>query len=109
MSKYHARRTVLDGITFDSKAEAARYGHLNLMQKAGLIKNLKLQVPFELIPAEMGPEGRKLRPLKYVADFVYEDSAGREHIEDVKGFRTREFIIKKRLMWHILGLSVEEV
>lgn len=108
MSKYHARKTVLDGITFDSGAEAARWAQLCLMERANLIHGLERQVPFQLVPSETGPDGKRLRPMRYVADFVWTDAEGREHVEDVKGVRTEAYKIKKRLMWHILGIAVEE-
>lgn len=50
MSKYHAQKTVVNGIAFDSKKEASRYIQLSMMQKAGMIDDLRLQVPFILIP-----------------------------------------------------------
>lgn len=108
MSKYHARRTVLDGMSFDSGAEAARWSQLHLMERAGMVRDIRRQVSFELVPGEAGPDGKRMRPMRYVADFVWTDSDGREHVEDVKGVRTEAYKIKKRLMWHILGIAVEE-
>lgn len=108
MSKYHARRTTIDGICFDSGAEAARWSQLNLMERAGMIRQLRRQVSYELVPSERGPDGKTLRPMRYVADFVYTDASGREHVEDVKGVRTEAYKLKKRLMWHILGIAIEE-
>lgn len=108
MSKYHSRKTVLDGITFDSGAEASRWSQLRLMERANLIHDLERQVSFQLVPEETGPDGKRLRPMRYVADFVYKDAEGKVHVEDVKGVRTEAYKIKKRLMWHILGIAVEE-
>ena len=109
-SKYHAKKTVVDGITFDSKRESMRYRELKLLEKAGQIKDLKLQVPFELLPSCPGPEGKKLRVMKYIADFTYTDaSTGKTVVEDSKGFLTKEYKIKKRLMWQLLGINIIEV
>ena len=105
MNKYGAIKTTLDGITFDSAREASRWGQLVLLQRLGKIKDLDRQVPFRLIPAE---KGKRLRELRYIADFVYTDDKGR-HVEDSKGFRTQEYRLKKRLMWHLYGIEVEEV
>lgn len=107
-SKYGSRKTEIEGIVFDSAAEASRYGQLRMMQNAGMITGLRRQVSYEIIPSEKGPDGRSLRPLRYVADFVYIDCRGIEHVEDVKGVLTKEYRIKKRLMWHILGIAIEE-
>jgi hypothetical protein len=69
-SKYHNKKTVVDGITFDSKHEADRYIELSMLLKAGEISDLRLQVPFELIPT-IRINGETLRSTKYLADFVY--------------------------------------
>jgi len=87
MNKYRNIKTVVDGITFASKAEARRYGQLKLLERAGHITGLQLQVPFRLYAG-----------IKYIADFVYCDCATeRMTAEDVKGFETKEFKLKKRL------------
>ena len=108
MNKYFARRTERDGIKFDSEAEAARYCQLRLLERAGHITELRRQVPFELVPAEKDMNGKKLRALVYRADFVYRDNYGALHVEDVKGVRTAVYKLKKRLMWHIHGIEIEE-
>lgn len=97
MSKYHSRKTTVDGITFDSKAEAARYSELKLLQRAGLIRDLTLQPEFELIP-QYKKNGRTVRRTTYRADFSYtETKTGRYVIEDVKGVRTELYRLKKKL------------
>ena len=101
MSKYHSRKTLCGGILFDSKKEAARYGVLRLMERAGEIQNLTLQPEFELIPKQKGE-----RAVKYRADFMYEEN-GRTIVEDVKGMRTREYIIKRKLFRYIYGDKYE--
>lgn len=103
MSKYHATRTVVDGITFDSKREAARYTELKLMQRAGLISDLRRQVKFELIPKQQGE-----RAVSYIADFVYSED-GQTVVEDVKGVRTPVYRIKKKLMLWRHGIRIREV
>lgn len=103
MNKYHAKKTVLDGIVFDSRREANRYAELKLLQRAGEIKSLRCQVPFELIPSQDGE-----RAVKYIADFVYEEN-GKEVVEDAKGFHPKEYIIKRKLMLWVHGIKVREV
>ncbi len=90
-SKYHAKKTEIDGIVFDSKAESARYQELKLLERAHQIKNLQLQIPFELVPKQSGE-----RAVKYIADFVYSES-GETVVEDCKGMKTKEYIIKRKL------------
>ena len=107
--KYRNEVTYLDGMRFDSKAEARRWSMLKLMERAGEISDLKAQVVFGLLPAqEVG--GRKEKPVQYIADFTYQKD-GQLVIEDVKSgpTKTREFIIKRKLMMWIHGLIVHEV
>ena len=106
MTKYHNITTTIDGIRFDSRKEANRFYQLRLMERAGEISNLRRQVEYELIPAQKTPAGRAVRPVKYVADFVYEDH-GKTVVEDVKGVKTREFRIKSKLMLWRYGIVVE--
>ena len=104
---------------YDSKAEYNRAKLLQLKQQAGLISNLREQVPFVLIPAQYndcvkGPRGipRLLieRACKYIADFVYTDNeTGEEVVEDTKGVRTKEYIIKRKLMLYVHGIRIKEV
>lgn len=107
-SKYHAQKTVLDGIKFDSKKEANRYAELKLMERAGVIRDLKRQVRYELIPA-FDVDGKHYRPTTYVADFVYTDAkSGKEIVEDVKGVRTDVYRLKSKMFAHKFGVSVLE-
>lgn len=106
MTKYHNIPTTIDGIRFDSRKEANRFYQLRLMERAGEISNLRRQVEYELIPAQKTPEGRAVRPVKYVADFVYDDH-GKTVVEDVKGVKTREFQLKSKLMLWRYGIVVE--
>lgn len=115
MNKYHAIRTG----TSASRKEARRKCELEAMQNAGMITDLRCQVPFELIPVQREPEkigprgGRKPGKLLehscvYVADFVY-TQGGNQIVEDTKGFRTPDYIIKRKLMLWVHGIKIKEV
>lgn len=84
-TKYNNVKTVLDGITFDSKKEAKRYQDLKLLQRAGEIEKFERQVEFILRPGFTDNEGKRIRPRAYVADFVLYLKDGTRIIEDVKG------------------------
>lgn len=106
--KYHAKKTELDGITFDSRKEADRYAELKLLERSGAIHNLQRQVRYELIPAQK-KDGKTIeRACHYIADFVYEEN-GKTVVEDVKGFRTKEYVLKRKLMLQVHGIEVREV
>lgn len=107
--KYGNTKVVDAGMTFDSKAEHKRFLYLTMLQKAGEIKDLRCQVPFELIPAQVSPSGKKERPTVYLADFTYTTSGGVSVCEDVKGAVTPEFRLKRKLMLHVHGIEVQEV
>lgn len=108
-SKYHARKVTVNGITFDSKHEAERYLILHSMERRGEITDLKLQVPYILIPAQRVDGKVVERSCRYVADFVYRDAAGNQIVEDAKGVRTPEYVIKRKLMLHLYGICIREV
>lgn len=104
--KYKNQKTVVDGITFDSKKEGQRYAQLKLMEKSGYISNLKLQVPYQLIPKQNGE-----RAVKYIADFTYIEN-GRLIVEDTKGYKTRDYILKRKLFKYLYcgeGVEFREV
>ena len=104
-NKYGAKRTGGHA----SEKEHKRANELKLMQRAGLISNLREQVKYPLIPAQRDHAGRLLeRECSYYADFVY-DKNGVTVVEDTKGFRTPEYIIKRKLMLHIHGISIKEL
>lgn len=105
-SKYHARKTTVDGLTFDSKREANRYLVLKGMEEDGLIENLRRQVRYELVPA-FDVDDRHYRPVYYVADFVYVKD-GKEVVEDVKGMRTDVYKLKSKLFARRYGMSIKE-
>ena len=108
-SKYNNIRVQYNGKCFDSKKEMRRYQQLELLQRAGKIKNLCCQVVYDLLPTtRIG--GQTQRKTTYVADFVYWDiEKDCEVIEDAKGMRTDAYKIKRKLMWEILGKEVKEV
>ena len=105
-SKYHAKKTVVDGIEFDSAKEAKRYTKLRALEEEGKIQHLRLQVPFELVPS-FECDGVKYRGMSYVADFVYYRD-GKQVVEDCKGFKTAEYKLKKKLMAYINHVNIEE-
>ena len=104
-NKYHNQKTNICGITFDSKREAQRYAELCLLQREGKIQGLRRQVAYELIPKQQGE-----RSCTYKADFVYVDNeTGQKVVEDVKGKRTPEYVIKRKLMLWRHGIRISEV
>lgn len=120
MSKYRSRKTIRNGIEFDSKKEADRYQELLLLERAGAITNLQRQVKFVLIPAQFEdiylPKQNRIgkgkcieRECSYIADFVYEDEKGLKVVEDTKGFKTKDYIIKRKLMLYMHNIRICEV
>ena len=111
MSKYKAKKCIIDGITFDSKKEGKRYAELRELEKRGEIADLQMQVKFELIPSQrIG--GRVIeRAVTYIADFTYYYK-GDYVVEDVKSSKRMirpEYIIKRKLMLYLKGIRVREV
>lgn len=120
MNKYYARKYRIGNEMFDSRKEAARWQELKLLEKAGEISHLQRQVKYVLIPSQYevsgytktGKEKKRLveRECSYVADFVYHELASNEVVvEDVKGFKTKDYIIKRKLMLHVHGIRIREV
>ena len=118
--KYRNRKVYVDGIVFDSIKEATRYNELRLLERAGAISELRRQVKYILIPAQkepdtIGPKGGKIkgklleREVAYYADFVYQDEQGNTVVEDTKGMRTKDYIIKRKLMLLNYGIIIREV
>ena len=125
-SKYGNSKTYVCGIQFDSKHEAEEYLHLKSLQNFGRIKNLELQKKYVLVPAQYEQTGEvytkgkhkgepkrgKLieREVAYYADFAYYDNkAGKYVVEDAKGMKTKEYIIKRKLMLWVHGIRIKEV
>lgn len=108
-SKYRNEKTTEDGIKFDSVKESDRYGELKLKERLGVISNLRMQVPFVLIPNIRNQNGKVLeKAVIYKADFVYEEN-GKTVVEDVKGVRTKEYIIKRKLMLYVHKIKIREI
>ena len=120
-NKYKNHKITVDNIKFDSKKEANRYFELRALEKAGKIADLQRQVKYVLIPAQREPDkvgarggitkGKLIeRECCYIADFVYKDLEKQELVvEDTKGFRTPEYIIKRKLMLYQYGIRIKEV
>tara|TARA_R100000329_G_C7617637_1_gene219430 strand:+ start:4242 stop:4631 length:390 start_codon:yes stop_codon:yes gene_type:complete len=107
-SKYGAKKTIVDGKKFDSKWEAERYGQLKAMEKAMFIRDLELQVPYDLIVNDV-------KICRYIADFRYKKESNHtitndeyyvEVVEDTKGFETQEFKLKKKLMKALYNIDI---
>ena len=119
-NKYKSHKTSINGVIFDSKKEYNRYIELTLLSRSGAIKGLKRQVKFELIPAQYEPDiinprgkvkkGKLIeRAVSYIADFVYTDENGKTVVEDTKGFRTKDYIIKRKLLLYMHGIRIKEI
>ena len=125
MNKYRNRKTMTsDGVVHDSRLEAVRWSELKLLERAGKIKDLRRQVEYELIPAQYETieryskkgtrlkDGIKLveRRCCYIADFVYTDiESGQIVVEDTKGAKTKDYIIKRKLMLKVHNIKIREV
>lgn len=124
MSKYHSKRTMTsDGIVHDSMKEAQRWDELRLLERAGKIRELRRQVNFTLIPAQYesyprySKKGRRIKDgqtciekaCHYRADFVYIDCSNDEVVvEDCKGYKTPDYLIKRKLMLQVHGVKIKE-
>ena len=125
MNKYGNKKITYKGEEFDSKRECYRYIDLKFLESCGAISNLRRQVKYELIPTQreksskVYKKGRKKgqpregkiieKAVTYIADFVYTDTTtGKEVVEDAKGMRTKDYIIKRKLMLYIHGIKIQE-
>lgn len=125
-NKYHSQKAEFDGMVFDSRRELNRYRELKLMESAGLIVNLRRQVKYVLIPVQretsdevykrgdkkgLPKPGRVIeKECAYIADFVYFDVEKQDVIvEDTKGFRTKDYTIKRKLMLYRHGIRIKEI
>lgn len=111
--KYRNKVTILDGIRFDSRKEASRWAELRMLERAGVIRDLRRQVKYILIPAQHIQPGKGRRKLiekecAYIADFVYTEN-GKIVVEDTKGVKTAAYIIKRKLMLERYGIRILEV
>lgn len=109
--KYHNKKTVYDGIKFDSKKEATRYCELKQLERAGAIKELRLQ-PRYILQEKYEINGRKERAITYIADFEYYDNEKQKIVvEDVKSpaTKTQVYRIKKKLFEKRYNIEVTEI
>ena len=122
--KYNNRKIIVDGIKFDSKKEAVRYKEVKMLEKAGIIHDVQRQVKYVLIPAQYEPTSsvyvkgnNKGKPKKgklierecaYYADFVYTENS-KTVVEDTKGVKTPEYIIKRKLMLYVHNIKIKEM
>lgn len=121
---YNVKTKTTDGLIFDSTKEARRWEQLLLLQRAGKITELQRQVTYELIPAQYETyprfsksgdrlkDGQRLleRKVEYIADFVYTDAeTGQNIVEDAKGVRTKDYVLKRKLMLAVHGIRIKEV
>lgn len=102
IAKYRNKKTA----GFASKREAKRAQELQLLEKAGKISELRFQVAYELLEGQEDEAGKKIRPIKYVADFEFLDEFGHLITEDCKGFKTKEFLLKAKLFLWKFGRSI---
>ena len=118
-NKYSNTKVTIDGETFDSKKEYHRYCELKLLERAGEIKHLQRQVRFTLIPAQyekvINAKGKSTpkcveRECAYIADFQYRDAhTGELIVEDTKGVKTKDYIIKRKLMLSVYQIKIKEI
>ena len=109
-NKYKSKKVNIDNIEFDSIKESRRYCELKILLAAGLIKNLEMQKKYELIPAQKIDGKVVERACNYIADFVYNDiDSGQTVVEDTKGFKTKDYIIKRKLMLYMHGIRIKEI
>ena len=106
-NKYHNKKVEYDGIKFDSVKEKNRYIGLKQLERLGVIQNLQRQVKYLLQPS-FKLNGKTIRSITYIADFVYIQD-GVEVIEDVKGMRTKEYLLKKKLFEYKYQKEIKEI
>lgn len=121
--KYGNKKIIADGQLFDSLKEYKRYCDLSLLERAGEITNLQRQVPYLLIPEQRAPstevykKGSRAgqpkpgpvleRKVVYIADFVYQEN-GETVVEDAKGVRTKDYVLKRKMMLYKYGIRIKE-
>ena len=124
-AKYGNRKIIKDGQAFDSVKEARRWFELCLLEKAGEITDLRRQVEFPLLPSQREestevykrgenkgkPKPGKVieKPVVYIADFVYKTKEGKTVVEDTKGFKTKEYVLKRKMMLYFHKIKIREV
>jgi hypothetical protein len=103
-NKYGAEKVTVNGRVFDSAREAKRATQLQWLEQLGEITDLQYQVRYTLVPKQPGE-----RAVEYRADFVYKNKAGDVVVEDAKGVRTKDYVIRRKLMLLVHGIRITEV
>ena len=101
-NKYHARKTTVYGRTFDSKREAEWYMMLREKQRLGKIKHIECQPTYTLLEGFRDNQGKQQKPISYTPDFLVEYDDGRREVIEVKGVRTRDYLLRKKLFLHMM-------
>ena len=101
-NKYNARKTTVCGHTFDSKREGDVYLELLAKQRSGEIVRIAFQPQYTLLEAFTDNEGKKQRAITYTADFFVTYADGRSEVIEVKGVRTRDYLLRKKLFLHMM-------
>lgn len=111
LNKYGNKKITYNGEVFDSKREYKRWCELKLLEMAGKITDLRRQVKYVLVPSQFDSGGDLIeRECYYKADFVYHDTEQNKTIvEDSKGARTKEYVIKRKLMLYVYGIKIVEI
>jgi muconolactone delta-isomerase len=104
-NKYRARKVEAYGHTFDSTAEYRRYLQLRDMADNGEIRDLQIHPSFEIIPRFRDWTGKHHGATYYEADFRYTDRQGHDTVEDVKGVRTKDYVLKRKLWLSLYSLT----
>ena len=109
MNKYHNKKVIYKGIKFDSIKERNWYMILENYVRNGRIKDLKRQVPFELIPTYK-INNKTVRKMQYIADFTYiTTNDNKLHIVDTKGYKTEVYKLKKKIFEYKYKMEIEEI
>ena len=101
-NKYNARKTTVCGRTFDSKREAEWYMMLREKQRLGKIKHIECQPTYTLLEGFRDNQGKPHKPITYTPDFLVEYDDGRREVIEVKGVRTRDYVLRKKLFLHMM-------
>lgn len=106
--KYKNIKVEYQGIIFDSGHECEYYKKLQILERKGIIENLRTQVKFVLIPSQKLTNGKRERPVTYIADFVYFEN-GKQYVVDTKGYKTPYYVLKRKLMKFVYDIEIHEV
>lgn len=102
MNKYNARKTTVCGHMFDSRREAEYYLELLELKRRGIVTDIRLQPSYELLEGFTDAMGKKQRPIKYTADFLVRYADGHSEVVEVKGMKTRDYVLRKKLFLHMM-------